>query len=80
MIQSCVACYSLLPSVENFVFESREANSKMKLIDFGCALYVQDDELVKVGHLLGLIVQLIVLIGELPIRLYRLPMPPCLLH
>jgi len=52
----------------------------MKLIDFGCALYVQDDELVKVGHPWGLIVQLIVLIGELPIRLYRLPMPPCLLH
>jgi len=32
---------------ENFVFETKAADSNMKLIDFGCALLVEDDEVVK---------------------------------
>lgn len=31
---------------ENLVFESKEADSPLKLIDFGCAKQVSDDEMV----------------------------------
>jgi len=32
---------------ENFVFETKAADSNMKLIDFGCAVLADDDELIK---------------------------------
>jgi len=32
---------------ENFVFETKAADSNMKLIDFGCAVLAEDDELIK---------------------------------
>lgn len=32
---------------ENFVFETKDADSNMKLIDFGCAVQANDDELIR---------------------------------